>query len=85
MSVHLDDVLQRSMTLLASLIAFLVFPFFFLVSDGLTAGLRWEKDNCFASFCALYFPISAFCCLLAGIGVKLMGVLGWNNFGSSGW
>lgn len=47
---------------------FLYFPFFFLVSDGLTAGLKWEKGQLlyFASVPIVFLSISAYCCLLAG-------------------
>lgn len=88
MPMHLDDVLHESMTLLALYNLSCISFFFFLVSDGLTAGLKWEKDNCFA---LLNYPLCISQSLLSvalpgcWLGVKLLEVLGWINFISPGW
>lgn len=76
--MHLDDVPRRH-DLTGVLQPFLYFLSSFLVSDGLTAGLKWEKANCFvmllSPLCISRSLLSVV--LLAGLGVKLLEVLGW--------
>ena len=59
---------------------------FFLCSDGLTAGLEWEKDSRLA---LLLSPLCIFSSLLSVafllVGRQLLEVLGWTNFISPGW